>query len=180
MRYNTGKAIRATASLLMGSVAISTVLIITSLLGCGTDKSRDGESESAYSGQPLFPRGQQGPATNFTGHAYNFGLVADDSIYNTLVGNVYFEPDARSNWHIHASGQILIILNGEGYHQIEGQPRQTMRKGDVVKCPPNAKHWHGATENSSLTQMYIVPNTERGIVTWMEPVTDGEYQLTGE
>ncbi len=115
-------------------------------------------------------------AANFTGNAYNIGLVANDSTYNTLVGNVYFEKNARSNWHVHPSGQILIVLDGEGYHQLEGQPRQTMRKGDVIKCPPKVKHWHGATENSSLTQLYIFPKTENGIVTWLEPVTDDQYK----
>jgi quercetin dioxygenase-like cupin family protein len=49
-----------------------------------------------------------------------------------------------------------------------------MKKGDVIKCPPNAKHWHGATERSSLSQLYIVP-TENGIVNWLEPVTDEQY-----
>ena len=87
--------------------------------------------------QSIFPKGESGPAENFTGKAWNTGLVANDSMYNTLVGNVYFEPGARSNWHSHPSGQILIITDGVGYHQIKGQPRQTIKKGDVVKCPPN-------------------------------------------
>ncbi len=133
------------------------------------------EKQSEYL---LFPKGNLGPAANFTGNAYNLGLVPTDSVYTTLVGNVYFEAGARSNWHTHPSGQILIIIDGEGYHQIEGRPRQTMKKGDVIKCPPGSKHWHGATENSSLTQMYIVPNTEKGIVTWLEPVTDDQYHIT--
>ncbi|MGC1242115.1 MAG: cupin domain-containing protein, partial [Chryseosolibacter sp.] len=110
--------------------------------------------------------------------AYNFALVSNDSTYNTLVGNVYFEKSARSNWHVHPSGQILIVLDGEGYHQLEGQPKQTMRKGDVIKCPPNVRHWHGATEYNSLTQMYILPKTENGIVTWLEAVTDEQYKST--
>jgi len=115
-------------------------------------------------------------ATNFTGKAYNFGLIPSDSTYNTLVGNVYFEAGARSNWHTHAGGQILIITDGEGYHQIEGQPKQIMKKGDVIKCPPNTKHWHGASVNSNLSQLYIVPNTDKRIVTWLEPVTDEQYK----
>lgn len=124
----------------------------------------------------IFPRGSAGPSSTFTGKAYNYGLVASDSTYSTLVGNVYFEPGARSHWHSHPAGQILIITDGEGYHQIEGQPRQIMKKGDVIKCPPNVKHWHGATENNSLSQIYIVPNTEKGIVNWMEKVTDEQYK----
>ena len=155
------------------------LLLTITLLGCSGDKKSNTESTSTGSAQePIFPRGELGPASNFTGKAYNFGLLPNDSTYHTLVGNVYFERGARSNWHVHPSGQILIILDGEGYHQMEGEPRQTMKKGDVVKCPPNVKHWHGASENSSLTQMYILPNTEKGIVTWLEPVTDAQYQAT--
>ncbi|RSK39055.1 cupin domain-containing protein [Mangrovimonas spongiae] len=123
----------------------------------------------------IFPKGQKGTDKFFTGNAYNTGLVAMDSTFTTLVGNVYFEPSARSNWHTHPGGQILIITDGEGYHQIEGEPIQIMKKGDVIKCPPNTRHWHGASPNKALQQMYIVPNTEKGIVDWLEPVTDEQY-----
>jgi quercetin dioxygenase-like cupin family protein len=133
------------------------------------------EPESSDTLNAIFPKGQKGPAELFIGNAYNYGLVPMDSTYTTLVGNVYFEPGARSNWHTHPAGQILIITDGVGYHQIEGQPRETLRKGDVVQCPPNVKHWHGASEETGLQQLYIVPNTEKGVVNWMEPVTDEVY-----
>jgi len=123
----------------------------------------------------IFPKGELGPADNFTGKAWNIGLVENDSVYNTVVGNVYFEPGARSNWHTHPSGQILIITDGEGYHQIKGQPRQTLKKGDIVKCPPNVEHWHGASRQTGMLQMYILPKTEKGIVTWLQKVTDEQY-----
>ena len=123
----------------------------------------------------IFPKGEPGPADNFTGKAWNIGLVENDSVYNTVVGNVYFEPGARSNWHTHPSGQILIITDGEGYHQIKGQPRQTLKKGDIVKCPPNVEHWHGASRQTGMLQMYILPKTEKGIVTWLQKVTDEQY-----
>ena len=102
-------------------------------------------------------------------------LGDNDSIYNTLIGNVYSEPGARSNWHIHPSGQILIITDGIGYHQIKGEAKQTLKKGDVVKCPPNVMHWHGASPETGMGQMYIIPNTENGIVQWLHPVSDEEY-----
>ena len=123
----------------------------------------------------IFPQGQKGPAELFTGNAYNYGLVPPDSTFTTLVGNVYFEPGARSNWHSHPAGQILIITDGVGYHQIEGQAIETIRKGDVVKCPPGVKHWHGASPDTGLQQLYIVPNTEQGIVEWNEAVTEEQY-----
>ncbi|MGN7514822.1 MAG: cupin domain-containing protein [Allomuricauda sp.] len=123
----------------------------------------------------IFPKGQKGLADFFTGNAYNYGLVPMDSTYTTLVGNVYFEPGARSNWHDHPAGQILIITDGEGFHQIEGQPKEKLTKGSIVKCPPNAKHWHGASPEKGMQQIYIVPNTEKGVVNWMEPVSDEQY-----
>lgn len=123
----------------------------------------------------IFPQGEPVPAQNFTGKAWNYGLVPSDSTFTTLVGNVYFEAGTRTNWHTHPAGQILIITEGTGYHQIKGQPRQQLNKGDVVQCPPNVLHWHGASPNTSMQQLYIVPNTEKGIVTWMQPVTDEEY-----
>ena len=125
--------------------------------------------------QFVFPKGTLGPSENFTGNAWATPLVASDSIYNTVVGNVYFEPGARSNWHTHPAGQILIITDGVGYHQIKGQPRETIRKGDVIKCPPGVIHWHGASPKIGMQQMYILPKTEKGIVIWLKKVTDEEY-----
>ncbi len=155
---------------------ISAFLLLVTLISCNSDRNQSQQSASDISVETIFPKGELGPVTNFTGNAYAFRLVASDSIYNTLVGNVYFEKSARSNWHTHPSGQILIVLDGEGYHQLEGQPRQTMKKGEVIKVPANTRHWHGATENTALTQMYILPKTENGFVTWMEPVTDEQYK----
>jgi quercetin dioxygenase-like cupin family protein len=158
----------------LSNIVVAILLVI--LISCTQQKpSSVGSASNETSEQTIFPKGERGPSSNFIGNAYNFGLVSNDSVYNTLVGNVYFEAGARSNWHTHPGGQILVITDGEGYHQIEGQPRETMRKGDVVKCPPNVRHWHGATERSSLSQVYIIPNTEKGIVTWQEPVTEEQY-----
>jgi quercetin dioxygenase-like cupin family protein len=159
---------------------IRTIIAVAIFLGigqaCNIKVEKQENMESATSEETIFPLGELGPASNFTGKAYNFGLVENDSIYNMLVGNVYFEKSARSNWHTHPSGQILIVLDGEGYHQLEGQARQIMKKGEVIKVPANTRHWHGATEDNSLTQMYILPKTENGFVTWLEPVMDEQYK----
>ena len=149
--------------------AIVSVALLT--MGCTTQPSKKEETPL----DEIFPKGKAGPGENFTGKAWNIGLVPDDTTYNTVVGNVYFEPGARSNWHIHPSGQILVITDGVGFHQIKGLPKQTIKKGDVVKCPPNVEHWHGASPDTGLQQMYILPNTEKGIVQWLQPVTEEEY-----
>ena len=150
-------------------IAMASLALLT--ISCMENKSGTNGSEL----QAIFPKGEKGPAENFTGNAWNTPLVANDSTYNTVIGNVYFEPGARSNWHTHPSGQILIITDGVGYYQEKGQPRRTMKKGDVIKCPPNVLHWHGASPDTGMQQLYILPKTEKGIVTWLQKVTDEEY-----
>jgi quercetin dioxygenase-like cupin family protein len=149
--------------------AIASLVLLTT--SCMENRTENNKTEL----NSIFPKGEKGPAENFTGNAWAIPLVDNDSIYNTVVGNVYFEPGARSNWHRHPSGQILIITAGVGYHQLKGQPRQTLKKGDIVKCPPNVEHWHGASPDTGMQQMYILPKTQNGIVTWLQKVTDEEY-----
>lgn len=152
-----------------------TGILITGLLafliltkGC-SDCKKTQESEH------VFNKGQLAPSQYFTGNVYVTGLIENDSIFTTAGGEVFFEAGARSNWHSHPAGQILIVTAGVGYHQIKGQPIEIIHKGDVVKCPPNVEHWHGASKDSSMSHIYIVPNTEKGIVEWGKPVTDEEY-----
>jgi quercetin dioxygenase-like cupin family protein len=123
----------------------------------------------------IFPKGEKGTEAFFTGNAYPTTLIDEDSIYNTLVGNVYFEPKARTKWHSHPAGQILIITDGIGYHQIEGKSIEIIKKGDVIKCPPNVKHWHGASADTGMQQLYIIPSANKGVVEWNEKVTEQEY-----
>ena len=155
------------------TAAIAFLTLLT--IGCRGQASKNGVNNETIA---IFPKGELGPAENFTGKAWHTALVANDTVYNTIVGNVYFEPGARSNWHMHPAGQILIITDGVGYYQEKGQPRRTIKKGDVVKCPPNVMHWHGASPESGLQQLYIIPNTEKGIVQWMQPVSDSAYNNT--
>lgn len=88
---------------------------------------------------------------------------------------VTFEPGARSHWHSHPGGQMLLAIGGIGYYQEGGKSIQILQKGDVVKCPPNVPHWHGASPAVAFMQVAITPNTATGRVTWMKPVTDMEY-----
>ena len=152
--------------------------ILFLLFSCNSEETQKVTITEKEAIEAIFPQGTQGPAENFTGKAYAYSLVPNDTTLTTLVGNVYFEPGARSNWHIHPAGQILIITSGNGFHQIEGQPKQALKKGDTVTCPPGVRHWHGASIEAGMQQIYILPNTEKGIVTWMEAVTDEVYNAT--
>lgn len=156
--------------------AVSLVIVVALATACKDAKNKDEMKADKNELTEIFPKGQKGSSETFTGNAYNVGLVDADSTFTTAVGNVYFEPGARSNWHSHPAGQIVIITDGVGYHQIEGEPIEIIKKGSVVKCPPNVRHWHGASADVGLQQLYIVPNTEKGIVNWNEAVTDQVYE----
>ena len=123
----------------------------------------------------IFPKGDKAPAEYFTGTAWVKTLVANDDTLTTIISNVVFEPGARNNWHTHPAGQILICTEGKGYYQEKGKPIQTIRAGDVVKILPNAEHWHGAAPDSSFAHLAINVNTEKGVVNWLQAVTDAEY-----
>jgi quercetin dioxygenase-like cupin family protein len=123
----------------------------------------------------IFPKGDKASADYFTGTAWVKMLVPNDPALHCQVGNVVFEPGARNNWHTHPGGQILVVTAGTGYYQEKGKPIQLLRKGDVVKILPDVEHWHGASAESEFTHIAINPNTQKGIVAWLERVTDEEY-----
>lgn len=155
----------------ISTIIFGSFLIFLSFMGC----NKTGEIARSTEKEAIFSKGVLAPKEYFTGKAWVTGLVKNDSVYTTAVGSVEFEAGARTNWHSHPAGQILLVTAGKGYHQIEGKPKEVIQKGDVIICPPGVNHWHGATENSSMTHIYIVPNTEKGIVKWGRPVTDEEY-----
>ncbi len=123
----------------------------------------------------IFPKGDKAPAEYFTGTAWIKPLVANDTMFNTVMGNVVFEPGARNNWHTHPGGQILIVTDGVGYYQEKGKPIQLIKKGDVITIPPDLVHWHGASPDSEFTHIAISTNAQRGAVDWLQPVSDEEY-----
>ena len=124
--------------------------------------------------QPIFPQGDKASADYFTGNAW-IKLLVDEKEFNTVIGNVIFEPGARNNWHTHPAGQILIVTDGIGYYQEKGKPIQLIQRGDVIKIAPDVKHWHGASPDSELTHIAITATTSKGAVDWQERVTDEEY-----
>ena len=90
---------------------------------------------------------------------------------------VVFEPGVINAWHTHPGGQILIATDGIGYHQIEGQPVEVLHPGDVVMCPPNVKHWHGAAANSRFAHLAVGTNPDRPAVVWSdEMLSKEEYE----
>ena len=123
----------------------------------------------------LFLKGERAPADYFTGVAWVKNLVPADDTFNTVIANVVFEPGARNNWHTHPGGQVLIVTDGTGYYQEKGKPIQVLHKGDVVKILPDVEHWHGASPDGELTHIAVNTNSQKGVVVWLNRVTDEEY-----
>lgn len=111
------------------------------------------------------------------------GEVRIDPLYpqkdtNTHSGAyVTFEPGTRSNWHTHPKGQHIIVTSGVGYTQTWDGKKQIIKAGDVVWCPDNVKHWHGASKDIAMTHLVITEADENGKnVQWLESVTDEQYK----
>jgi quercetin dioxygenase-like cupin family protein len=119
-----------------------------------------------------------GPARYFTGSARIdplFAPQAPPAPSATSGAYVTFEPGARSAWHTHPAGQVLIVTAGVGRVQRWGGPVQEIRPGDVVWTPPGVKHWHGAAPSTSVTHIAIQDAVGGKNVEWMEKVSDEQY-----
>jgi quercetin dioxygenase-like cupin family protein len=117
----------------------------------------------------------KGPAEYFTGNVRIDPLFNPPEPARSLGASVTFEPGARTAWHTHPLGQILIVTSGCGWTQCWGGPVEVIRPGDVIWCPPGHKHWHGATSSTAMTHIAIVEQLNGKGVDWMEHVTDEQY-----
>lgn len=117
----------------------------------------------------------KGPSEWFT------GVVRVDPLYPVApparaAGNtVTFEPGARTAWHTHPLGQVLIVTAGLGRVQRWGDPVEEIHPGDVVWFEPGEKHWHGAGPVTAMTHIAIQEEVDGKSANWMEQVSDVDY-----
>ncbi|MEV7094256.1 cupin domain-containing protein [Amycolatopsis sp. NPDC051045] len=95
------------------------------------------------------------PADAVTGSAWITSLAVPDGPSRTRVDRVQFAPGARTHWHRHPLGQVLVVTDGTGYVQRRGGPAQLIRPGDTVRVDAGEWHWHGATDTTPLTHLAI-------------------------
>lgn len=89
---------------------------------------------------------------------------------------VTFTARARTAWHTHPLGQTLIVTEGQGLVQQQGQPALIIRPGDVVTIPPNVRHWHGAGPSGSMTHIAIAEKENGSAVAWQDKLCEQDYQ----
>ncbi len=149
------------------------ILIISVVVACGNIAFAKRAKELE---QP-FAKGEVNPYSQyFTGTTYLNMLCTRDGIWNSSIANVTFEKGARTNWHRHSAGQILLVTAGEGRYQERGGAIRKLKAGDVVKIPPHAEHWHGAAPNHDFAHISIEPNLPHNKTTWLEPVSEKDYK----
>jgi quercetin dioxygenase-like cupin family protein len=118
----------------------------------------------------------KGPAEYFTGTVRTDPLFQANDPARALGVSVTFEQGARTAWHTHPLGQILIVTAGCGLVQCWGDSIEQIRPGDVVWFPPGEKHWHGATATTAMTHIAIVEQLDGKAADWMEKVSEEQYQ----
>lgn len=116
-----------------------------------------------------------GPAEFFTGRVRVDPVWPANEHINASGGMVTFEPGARSAWHTHPAGQRLYVISGVGLTQEWGKAVQVIRPGDVVWCPPDVKHWHGAMPTTAMSHLAVTGSLQGRNVNWMERVSDEQY-----
>jgi quercetin dioxygenase-like cupin family protein len=77
---------------------------------------------------------------------------------------VHFDAGGRTRPHVHRSGQLLYVADGEGIVATESE-RRTVRPGDVVTVNPDEWHWHGGTATSPMSHLTVQMMTP-GDVAW--------------
>ncbi|VXB90977.1 Cupin [Flavobacterium sp. 9R] len=156
------------------NVSIAFIAYISiGVMSCNNSKEQQADTKTSDAGL-IFPKGKKVANNNFAGTVWLNNLVLDDSINKNAVGSVTFEPGARTKWHKHPAGQIILAIDGIGYYQEIGKEKIIIRKGDVVRCPPDTPHWHGASPETKFVQIAIT-GREKGETIWLEQVNEEQY-----
>lgn len=126
----------------------------------------------AAAAQPI----AMGSADTFTGTVRITAPFTTQAPGRAGGATVRFEAGARTAWHTHPLGQTLIVTDGLGFVQQQGQPAHAMRMGDVVTIPANVRHWHGAGPDGAMTHVAIAEKQDGQSVTWQDTVSDQDYR----
>jgi quercetin dioxygenase-like cupin family protein len=112
---------------------------------------------------PIWVLGQQ---SNFVG-----GTPSSVDATAVRTTRLKFAKGSRSNWHSHSWGQLLMIEEGKGRHQVRGGKVEETVPGKPWWTPANVEHWHGAAPDEDALQLTIY----EGSVNWLEAVSDKDY-----
>jgi quercetin dioxygenase-like cupin family protein len=104
----------------------------------------------------------------FTGTVHLDPVLAADGV---MINTVIFTPGARTYWHRHPGGQLLIVTAGQGLVAARSGEVHVIGSGDVIWTDPDEEHWHGACPDSVLTHTAV----SHGTTHWLDAVSDDDY-----
>lgn len=116
------------------------------------------------------------PEKNFMGDVYVSDYFEREAPSRLISATVTFTPGVRTPWKVNPLGQTLIVTNGVGWTQCEGEEIVEIRAGDIIWCPPGQRHWDGATPDHAMTYLAIQEAKDGRAVEFREKVTDEEYR----
>ena len=112
------------------------------------------------------PSGQR--TATFTGTVHSDPVLTAPEV---MINTVIFTPGARTYWHRHPGGQLLVVTAGRGIVATRAGDARVVGSGDVVWAGPGEEHWHGACGDSLMAHMAV----SHGKTRWSGEVADGDY-----
>src|SRR5687767_13196682 len=103
----------------------------------------------------------------FSGTVRRRDLGPIDTLGGTALA-VSFEAGVRTNWHRHARGQVLFVIEGRGRVSTRDGEVAEISAGDLIEALPGEEHWHGASTHEPMTHLSLA----LGETDWLEPVSD--------
>ena len=131
-----------------------------------------------YTISSYLDEGTKAPNTHYIGEAWLNGLFRADETLNYNITKATFKANSTLDWHKHASPQVLIIVEGEGYYQERGKEPVRMKVGDVIKCDKETEHWHASSKEADVTYLAIYGGSQP--TTWTEVLSQEYYDQVAE
>lgn len=117
------------------------------------------------------------PATRFTGHVEVTTVSAAAAPGWLAAAVVRFSPGAHTNWHVHALGQTLYVLEGTALVGTRDGRVVAAGPGETVQCAAGEDHWHGATADAAMAHLAMLAGDgQADPTTWLEPLDDTAYR----
>ena len=112
----------------------------------------------------------------YTGAVWTNELAVGEAEPPLHVVLATFEPGARTAWHTHPFGQILIAVSGSGRVQLAGESARVLNPGDTATIAPGERHWHGAGPEQVFTHISMQGARPDGTMAdWSNRVADEDY-----
>lgn len=134
--------------------------------------------EESYSVSSYLEEGTKAPNTHYIGEAWLNGLLEVEGDLNFHITKATFKANSTLDWHKHASTQVLIYVEGEGYYQERGKDPVILKAGNVIKCEKETEHWHSSTKDSDVTYLAVYGGEQP--TTWTEVLTQEYYDKVAE